>query len=30
VAVITLTIPAGVNLSAADVTRVSIETDNPA
>jgi hypothetical protein len=30
VAQITLTIPSGVNLSAADVTRVSIETDNPA
>lgn len=26
---ITLTIPSGINLSAADVTRVSIETDNP-
>ena len=29
VAVITLTIPSGVNLSAANVTRVSIETENP-
>ena len=29
VAVITLTIPSGVNLNAANVTRVSIETENP-
>jgi hypothetical protein len=26
---ITLTLPSGVNLSAADITRISIETDNP-
>jgi hypothetical protein len=26
---ITLTLPSGINLSAADITRVSIETDNP-
>lgn len=30
VASITLTIPSGINLSAADITRVSIESDNPA
>lgn len=30
VASITLTLPSGINLSAADITRVSLESDNPA